>query len=289
MMQDGKALQMGTSHNLGQNFSKAFEIRFEGRDQKIQNVWTTSWGVSTRLIGAMIMAHSDDEGLVLPPRVAPTLAAIIPIFRNEDEKAKVLAFIGQALTGLLGAEEVAASDQRLGSGQVAQYFYNERTAQAIVVDKRDQMRPGEKHYFWEQRGAPLRIEVGPRDCDAGQVVVKSRLDGTKEFVAVGDLTRAWLDAKLDAMQKALFARALAFRDANITTVATYAELKAFFEKGDKGFLRCHFIPSKEVEAQIKTETKATVRCIPFAQDKVMGTCMFTGQPTDTQVVFGISY
>jgi prolyl-tRNA synthetase len=289
MMQDGKALQMGTSHNLGQNFSKAFEIRFEGRDQKIQNVWTTSWGVSTRLIGAMIMAHSDDEGLVLPPRVAPTLAAIIPIFRNEDEKAKVLAFIGQALTGLLGAEEVAASDQRLGSGQVAQYFYNERTAQAIVVDKRDQMRPGEKHYFWEQRGAPLRIEVGPRDCDAGQVVVKSRLDGTKEFVAVGDLTRAWLDAKLDAMQKALFARALAFRDANITTVATYAELKAFFEKGDKGFLRCHFIPNKDVEAQIKTETKATVRCIPFAQDKVMGTCMFTGQPTDTQVVFGISY
>ncbi len=288
-MQDGKALQMGTSHNLGQNFSRAFEIRFEGRDQKIQNVWTTSWGVSTRLIGAMIMAHSDDEGLVLPPRVAPTLAAIIPIFRNDEEKAKVLAFIRTTLTGLLGEEEVAASDNRMGSGQVAQYFYNERTAQAIVVDKRDQMRPGEKHYFWEQRGAPLRIEVGPRDCDSGQVVVKSRIDGTKEFLPVAELTRAWLDAKLDGIQKALFARALAFRDANVHSVGSYAELKAFFEKGDKGFLRCHFVPNKEVEAQIKAETKATVRCIPFAASGVEGKCIFTGAPTTTEVVFGISY
>jgi prolyl-tRNA synthetase len=280
---------MGTSHNLGQNFSKAFDIKFEGRDQVLQNVWTTSWGVSTRLIGAMIMAHSDDEGLVLPPRVAPTLAAIIPIFRNEDEKAKVLAFIEAALTGLLGSEEVVAADRRFGAAQMPQYFYNERTSQTIALDKRDTMRPGEKHYFWEQRGAPLRIEVGPRDCDSGQVVVKSRLDGSKEFLPVADLTRAWLDAKLDGIQKGLFARAVAFRDANVQSVGSYEELKAFFAKGERGFLKAHFIPGKEVEAAIKAETKVTVRCIPFAAEKRPGVCIYSGQPTDTEVIFGISY
>jgi len=237
----------------------------------------------------MIMAHSDDEGLVLPPKVAPTLAAVIPIFRTDEEKEKVLSFIRTALVGVLGEEEVAAAGKRFGAAQVPQYFYNASATQAIIVDQRDQMRPGEKHYFWEQRGVPLRIEVGPRDCDSGQVVVKSRLDMSKEFVPVANLTRAYLDAKLDGIQKGLFAKALAFRDANIRSVGTYAELKAFFEAGNKGFLRCHFRPDKEAEAAIKAETKATVRCIPFDQPAGPGTCIYSGQPTETEVIFGVAY
>jgi prolyl-tRNA synthetase len=288
MMQDGKALQMGTSHLLGQNFARAFDIKFEGRDQKLQHAWTTSWGVSTRLVGAVIMAHSDDEGLILPPRLAPVVAAIIPIFRNDAEKAKVFAFIQDALGAFLGAEEVAASERRFGGSQVQQLFYDKTARQQVVVDRRETMRPGEKHYHWEQRGVPLRIEVGPRDCDAGSVVVKQRLDGAKETLPVAGLTRDWMAGRLATLQKAMLDRALAFREKMTHRVETYAELKAFFEN-DRGFLRCHFNPSREVEEQIKTETKATVRCVLRDQSGTPGKDVFTGEPADREVIFAISY
>lgn len=288
MMQDGKALQMGTSHFLGQNFAKAFEIRFEGRDQVLQHAWTTSWGVSTRLIGALIMSHSDDDGLVLPPKVSPYVAAVVPIFKTEDEKAKVLAFIRQAMAGLLGEDEVAAAERRFGNDQVQQLFYHPQTAQQVVVDKRDTMRPGDKHWFWTQRGVPLRIEVGPRDVDSGNVVVKSRLDGSKEIVPVAALTRAYVDAKLAGIQQALFDRALARRDEGIRTVTTYKDFLNHFAEG-RGFARCRFNPSRVVEAQIKAETKATVRLITRDGNAEPGTCIFSGEPSTTEVIFGVSY
>lgn len=288
LMQDGRALQMGTSHFLGQNFSKAFDIRFESRDQELQHAWTTSWGVSTRLIGALIMSHSDDDGLVLPPKVSPYVAAIVPIFRKEEEKNRVHEFINKAMTALLGPEEVEASEKRFGNNQIQQLFYNQATSQQIVVDKRDTMRPGDKHWFWTQRGVPLRIEVGPRDVDAGHVVVKSRLDGSKEIVPLEKLTKEWLDAKLENMQKALFEQALARRDSSIAVANSYQELKDHFEQGRRGFLRCRFNPGKEAEAQIKADTKATVRLI-VTDTATPGTCIYSGEPSTTEVIFAIAY
>ena len=287
MMQDGKALQMGTSHDLGQNFAKAFDIRFEGRDQVLQHAWTTSWGVSTRLIGALIMAHSDDQGLVLPPRVAPVLASIIPIGKSAEEKARVVEYFSGTLKTIVGQDEYDAAARRLGNEQISAYFYNTGTSQQIVLDMRDQMRPGEKHYYWEQRGVPLRIEVGPRDIDSGTVVLKSRF-GEKEVMNLSDLTREVLDQKFEAMQKALFEKAKAFRDSNITKVSTYAELKEYFAKG-RGFVRCWFNPDRKVEVAIKEETKATVRCIPFDQSGETGTDIYTGEPALQEVYFGIGY
>jgi len=286
-MQDGKALQMGTSHNLGQNFAKAFDIKFEGRDQIVQNVWTTSWGVSTRLVGALIMAHSDDEGLVLPPRVAPVVAVVIPIGRNEEEKARVVEYFRPALARMVGGDELAASSDRLGNEQLSSVFYDKVTGQQIVVDTRDQMRPGEKHYFWEQRGVPLRFEVGPRDIESGTVVLKSRL-GEKEVLNVADIDRQAVDARLAAMQKALFERARAFRDANVVRLDTWAQIKDFFAN-NRGFVRCRFNPDREIEARIKEESKATVRCIPFDQPGGTGPDMFTGAPAEREVIFGIGY
>jgi prolyl-tRNA synthetase len=284
MMQDGKALQAGTSHNLGQNFSTAFDIKFLGRDQKQQHVWTTSWGVSTRLIGAMIMAHSDDEGLIVPPRVAPVVAAIVPIFKGDEEKAKVEAFIGKLLGNLLGSAE-AAVGRRSGDG-LATYFFDRTTHQRIIVDWRD-ARPGDKQYHWEQRGLPFRIEVGPRDVDAEAFVLKRRLDRGKETVALGTATRDWLSGKLQEVHQAMFDRALQMREQMTTPAESYNEMKKILtEKG--GFVRAFFTPSRENEAKIKEETKATVRCIPFEQGQT-GRDIFTGEPTSTQVLFALAY
>ncbi len=286
MMQDGKALQMGTSHHLGQNFSRAFNIRFEGRDQTLQYAWTTSWGVSTRLIGALVMAHSDDEGLVLPPRVAPTLIAVVPIARNEDERGEVIAHIRRLLVTLVGEAEVAASERRFGHERVQQCFYDPVTRQTVVVDRRETLRPGEKFFYWEQRGVPLQVEVGPKDCAAGTVVLKSRLDRTKETLPLEAVTRGVIDARLRHIQAEMFRRALAFREAHTHEVSSYEDLKRFFEQ-DRGFLRVHFRPSREVEARVKEETKATVRLI--LEDTGPGRCIVTGEPAEHQVVFAIAY
>jgi prolyl-tRNA synthetase len=289
-MQDGKALQAGTSHNLGQNFAKAFDIKFLGRDQKLAHCWTTSWGLSTRMIGATIMAHSDDEGLILPPKVAPYVMAVVPIFRSPEEQAKVAAFIETMLVQLVGEGEVAAAKARQTDPALPRYFFDKGTNQAILVDWRDN-RPGDKQFHWEQRGVPFRVEVGPRDVDGGVMVVKKRLDRSKENVPLATVTADWLRGQLDSVQKAMFEKAKAFRDASIRTATTYDELKKLVgETG--GFVRCHFTPSRENEAKIKEETKATVRCIPFeynGENATAGKDIYTGEETSTQVLFAQAY
>jgi prolyl-tRNA synthetase len=284
LMQDGKALQAGTSHNLGQNFAKAFDIKFLGRDQKQQHVWTTSWGVSTRLIGALIMAHSDDEGLILPPRVAPQVVAIVPIFRGEEERKTIHEFTRKLVDQLAGGKAPAP---RVSGEGIESYTWNRDTHQQIVVDWRDN-RPGDKQYHWEQRGVPLRIEVGPRDVAANAFVLKKRLDRSKETVPVSGATHAWLVDKLDQMQRDMHARALAFRDANTRRADSYDELKRIVTT-EGGFVRCFFKPDRANEAKIKEETKATVRCIPLEQSGLSGRCIYTGEPTDTEVLFAIAY
>ncbi len=287
LMQDGKALQAGTSHNLGQNFAKAFDIKYLGRDNTQQFAWTTSWGMSTRLIGAMIMAHSDDDGLVVPPRVAPVVAAIIPVYKGDAERATVMEFINKILGKLVGEQEVAFAGARNKNAEIKSYFFDKVTNQRIVVDGRD-TRPGDKQYHWEQRGVPIRIEVGPRDVAAGAGLVKRRLDRGKETVALDGFSADWLRGKLDELHKLMFDKALAFQQASTREATTYDELKQILST-EGGFVRCYFEPSPENEAKIKAETKATVRCIPFEQAGGEGTDVYTGRPTRTQVLFAQSY
>jgi prolyl-tRNA synthetase len=283
LMQDGKSLQCGTSHNLGQNFARAFDIKFLGRDQQQQHVHTTSWGVSTRLIGAMIMAHSDDEGLVLPPRVAPIVVAVVPIFKSEDERKQVSAFIEQLITRLCGQGDSAM----LSSGDISTYFYDKVSNQKIVVDWRDS-RPGDKQYHWEQRGVPFRIEVGPRDVAQNVCVLKRRVDRGKETVALNDVSAQWLSSKLNDAHQALLEKARKLRDDNIRDVQTYDEMKEVMSTHG-GFARCYFEPDRAAEAKIKAETKATVRCIPLVQPDRPGKCIYSGRETRTQVLFAQAY
>ncbi|GJM21532.1 MAG: proline--tRNA ligase [Planctomycetota bacterium] len=287
LMQDGKALQCGTSHNLGQNFAKAFDIDFLGRDQKQHLVHTTSWGMSTRILGALIMAHSDDEGLVLPPRVAPVVAAIVPIWKKPDDRAQVAAYIETLLVRLVGQAEVDASKNRLGSNDLQQVFFDKHTHQRIVVDWRD-ARPGDKQYHWEQRGVPFRMEVGPRDVEKGALVLKKRLDRSKEFIDADTLSHEWLTGLLDGVQAEMFERAKVFRDENTHTASSYDELKTILaEQG--GFVRAYFNQSAEREEQVKNDTKATVRCIPLEQSGGGGTCVVSGEPSETEVLFAQAY
>ena len=297
LMQDGKALQAGTSHNLGQNFSKAFEIKFLGRDNKQEHVYTTSWGVSTRLIGALIMAHSDDAGLILPPKVAPTVAAIIPIMPkitgvgDENEREHVKNAANEIAKRLCGQ---ANFDQAMG---VLQLFnrrteqltvsFDRQSCQSVVIDARDH-RPGDKHFHWEQRGVPFRIEIGPRDVAAGTCVVKHRLTGDKETVKLEELSVDWLRAKLDAMQAAMLDKARAYRDTHTHRVSSYDELKAVLTNTG-GFVRCFFKPGREAEAKIKEETKATVRCIPFDAQGSTGKCIYSGADNAPEVIFAVAY
>jgi prolyl-tRNA synthetase len=283
LMQDGKALQMGTSHDLGQNFSRAFDIKYLSREQKQELAWTTSWGVSTRLIGALIMAHSDDEGLVLPPRVAPDVAAIVPIYKTPEDEAKVRGFIDRLVPALAGRPDV----KKIGRHGVEAYLFDPSTQQRIVADFRD-ARPGDKQYHWEQRGVPFRMEVGPRDVDAGSFMLKSRYDGTKTPVKLEEVTPDWLRGKLDAAHDALFQRALKFREDNTRPAATYDEMKQIL-KEHGGFVRCFFKPGREQEARIKEETKATVRCVPFDKVGGSGKCVYTGEETDVEVLFAQAY
>jgi prolyl-tRNA synthetase len=287
LMQDGKALQCGTSHNLGQNFAKAFDIKFTGRDQQLQFAWTTSWGVSTRLIGATIMMHSDDEGLVLPPRVAPVVAAVVPIYKSDDERKLVREFIDKVLATLVGEAEVAAAAKRFGFNEIPTYFFDPVTGQRIVVDWRD-ARPGDKQYHWEQRGVPFRFEVGPRDVAGNAFMLKRRLDRSKATVTLGEASHEWLKKQLDEVQTAMLEKARQFQVADTRTASTYDEMKKILaEQG--GFVRCFFNPDRAAEAKIKEDIKATVRCIPFDQPAVGGNCIYTGQPSTTEVLFAQAY
>ena len=283
LMQDGKALQCGTSHDLGQNFSKAFDIKFLGRDQQQAFAWTTSWGVSTRLIGALIMAHSDDEGLVLPPRVAPDVAAIVPIYKSPADEAKVRGFVEKIIAALTEGKPT----NKIERHGLETYLFNASTEQRIVADFRD-ARPGEKHFHWEQRGVPFRIEVGPRDVDQNSIVLKGRIDGSKLIVKLEEISGQWLRDKLDAAQAALFDKAKKFREESTRSASTYGELKQIIkEKG--GFVRCYFKPDRANETRIKEETKATVRCIPFDPPTEKGKDIFTDEETATQVLFAQAY
>jgi len=296
LMQDGKALQAGTSHNLGQNFARAFKIEFEGRDQTRQLVHTTSWGVSTRLIGAVIMAHSDDEGLILPPKIAPTVAAVVPIYKTPEENAAVTAFCLEIATHLCGDAEITAAKTRLGNRELfSAFFAGGQRGQSVVIDRREGMRPGEKHFHWEQRGVPFRIEVGPRDVAGRSFVLKNRLTGEKESVSIDALSPGWLRGKLDAFQQAMFDKALAFRDANMHTANSKDELYSLLS-GKGGFVRAFLDGSDEAAAsgfedRVKGDTKGTVRlvCDDSSRSKPSGTCVMSGVETSREVIFAVAY
>ncbi|MCP4606081.1 MAG: proline--tRNA ligase [Proteobacteria bacterium] len=267
MMRDGKALQSGTSHDLGQNFGKAFDVTFQNEDKKIDYVWQTSWGVSTRLIGGLIMTHSDDTGLILPPRLAPVQAVVVPIFRKNKEKEQVLEVASKL------RDDIAAAGVD------------------VELDDRDGKRPGEKFYEWERKGVPIRIELGPRDIASGEVVTKLRVAEGKEKFSLDTLAKD-LPGVLDKFQTFLFNRAEAFRKENTKNVDTWDDFVDVFSEGQSKFVWAHWDGTAETEAAIKEETKATIRCIPMKDEcpnPEPGKCIKTGSPSERRVVFAKSY
>lgn len=261
MMQDGKALQFGTSHNLGQNFAKAFNVKFSDENNAEQYVWQTSWGVSTRMIGGLIMTHSDDQGLVLPPRIASIQAVIIPLWFKEEEKAIVM----EKAQGL--AEELKAVGVR------------------VKIDMREG-RPGEKIFHWEKKGIPVRIEIGPKDIVAGEVVVARRDTSEKQRVVFGDAA-VNIAGLMDVIQQNLFDRALLYQEANTVTVETWDEFVKAIDAAK--FVLAYWSGDAEDEKKIKEATNATIRCIPFSEAPSEGTCVFSGKPSTQRVIFARSY
>jgi len=262
LMGDGRALQAGTSHNLGQNFAKAFDIQFQGRDKTLQHVWTTSWGVSTRLIGGVIMTHGDDSGLILPPRVAPYQVVMIPIPRGNWQE-----------TVLPRAREIRDDLVRRGV--------------RVMLDDREAYTPGWKFAEWELRGVPLRLEIGPKDLEKSQVVLARRDTREKAFTPMDGLGERVV-ALLDEIQQALYKRALEFRESHTTRVANYDEFKEAME-GRPGFVIAGWCGSVECEAQIKAETQATLRNIPFGSEKAATTCVKCGRPASSEPWFAKAY
>jgi prolyl-tRNA synthetase len=264
MMGDGKALQAGTSHNLGQNFAKAFEIRYLDKNGQLQHCWTTSWGLSTRFIGAIIMVHGDDQGLIMPPRLAPFQVVLVPIYKTDEEKIAVM--------------------------EAARKIYAELVFDEIRVkmDEREGFSPGFKFNDWEMRGVPLRIELGPKDVAKGTAVLARRDRPGKEgktFVPQAGISEA-VSNLLHEIQKALYDRALKTRLANTTEPKDYVEFKAAVEHG---FALAHWCGSSTCEAKIKEETKATMRCIPLEQSGEPGFCIFCAQPSKDKAIFARAY
>lgn len=276
MMQDRRALQAGTSHFLGQNFSKAFDVKFQNQEGKLEYAWATSWGASTRLIGGLIMTHSDDQGLVVPPRLAPIHVAIVPIFRKPEEKVAVLA----------AAQKLAASVRELPLGPWLNY-----EPVIVKVDDREQYQPGYKFNEWELKGVPVRVELGPKDLEKNACVLARRDLPGKEAKLMG-VPLAGAAAKigemLQAMQKDLLERARKFRDAATCEVNSWDEFKQKLEEPG-GFLWAHWDGNRETEDQIAAETKATIRCIPFNRPAEKGKCIRTGKPSEGRVVFAKAY
>ena len=264
MMQDGKALQAGTSHFLGQNFAKSFDVQFTGKDGKQDYVWATSWGVSTRLMGALIMAHGDDNGLVLPPALAPIQVVMVPIYRGDDELAAVMA-------------ELDKIKQQL-----------EALGVSVKIDDRDTLRPGFKFAEWELKGVPVRLAMGARDLAAGTVEVARRDTLTKETMQLEGIAEH-IKGLLDAIQQNIYDKALAFRDSNVEKCDDWGEFKTRIQQGK--FLLCHWDGTIETEQAIKDATKATIRCIPvdsFVCEEE-GKDIFSGKPSHRRVIFAISY
>ncbi|MGH2593228.1 MAG: proline--tRNA ligase [Anaerolineae bacterium] len=263
MMGDKKALQSGTSHFMGQNFSKAFDMKYLDRNNELQHCWTTSWGLSTRMIGGIIMVHGDDQGLKLPPRLAPIQLVVVPIFKTDEEKSKVMGAI-ESLRVMLGSEA------------------------RFKVDDREDVSPGFKFNDWEMRGVPLRMEVGPKDVDSHQVVLARRDVPGKEgksFVPQAGLLHH-VHEILDTIQADMYRAALAFRDANIHAPTHYADFKTVVEDG---FARVWWAGSDADELKVKEETKATIRCIPVDQPGGEGTCFYTGKPAKDMAIFARAY
>ncbi len=263
MMQDGKALQAGTSHFLGQNFAKAFDVQFSNKENKLEHVWATSWGVSTRLIGALIMVHSDDEGLVMPPKIAPVQVVIVPIYKGPDQKA-----------GL--DEKVNVIVKELRSAGIS-----------VKYDDSDNNRPGWKFAEYEMKGIPVRIAIGARDLENNVAEVTRRDTREKMSLSLDGLPTR-ITELLDEIQLNLFNKAKAYRDSHITRVDTFEEFeKVLDEKG--GFVSAHWDGTAETEEQIKDRTKATIRCIPLNNPQEAGTCILTGKPSKERVLFARAY
>ena len=262
LMQDGKALQAGTSHFLGQNFAKAFDVTFMNKENKQELVWATSWGVSTRLMGALIMTHSDDNGLVLPPTLAPIQVVIVPIYKTEEQLNAI-----RAKVDALSAELKAAGIR-------------------VKFDDDDTKKPGWKFAEYELKGVPVRLAMGARDLENNTVEVARRDTLTKETVSFEGLV-GYIQNLLNDVQNNIFQKALDYRASVTREVNSYEEFKVEIEKG--GFLLCHWDGTPETEELIKQETKATIRCIPLEGDKTPGTCMVTGKPSAQRVVFARAY
>ena len=263
LMQDGKALQAGTAHFLGQNFAKAFDVKFANKDGKLEHVWATSWGVSTRLMGALIMTHSDDKGLVLPPNLAPFQVVIVPIFKGEEQRKLVVDH----------ATKIYNSLQAVGI--------------RVKLDDRDTHTPGYKFNDYELKGVPVRLGIGPKDIEKGSVELARRDDLTKSFVSQ-DKLEVHIKELLKEIQNNLFDKALQHRDQHITSCDTYEDFKKVLEsKG--GFIAAHWDGTTETEMKIKQETKATIRCIPLDSDEENGTCIYSGKPSAQRVLFAKAY
>jgi prolyl-tRNA synthetase len=262
LMQDGKALQAGTSHFLGQNFAKAFDVTFVDKTNKQDFVWATSWGVSTRLMGALIMTHSDDNGLVLPPKLAPFQVVIVPIYKNEEQ----LNAISEKV------KDITSALKSLGI--------------SVKYDNNDTKKPGWKFAEYELKGVPVRLAIGARDLENGTVEVARRDTLTKETVTLEGIEKYVADL-LEQIQVNIYKKAFDYRTSVTREVNSYDEFKEEIEKG--GFLLCHWDGTSETEEQIKNDTKATIRCIPMDGDKTPGVCMVTGKPSAQRVVFARAY
>lgn len=262
LMQDGKALQAGTSHFLGQNFARAFDVKFTDKTGKLEYVWATSWGVSTRLMGALVMAHSDDNGLILPPNLAPIQVVIVPIYKGDSQ-----------------LDQISERAVKIKSDL-------ERSGISVKYDKRDTHKPGFKFAEYELKGVPLRIAIGPRDIENGTVEIARRDTLTKEIVSLDGLV-SYIADLLKEIQKSIFSKSLKFRDDNIFEVNSWEEFKKRIELG--GFLSAHWDGTPETEDKIKEETKATIRVIPFDANKEEGKCIYSGKPSNKRVIFARAY
>jgi prolyl-tRNA synthetase len=263
LMQDGKALQAGTSHFLGENFAKAFDVKFLNRENQLEYVWATSWGVSTRLMGALVMSHSDDNGLVLPPKLAPIQVAIVPVFKTKEQ----LDLISEKVFPLKKALEAKGI--------------------SVKYDDRDTQKPGWKFSEYEFKGVPVRITIGPRDIEQGTVEVARRDTLEKEVFQMTDIENKVVNL-LDQIQKNLYNKALDMRETNSYRVDTWEEFKRVLDTTG-GFIYAHWDGTAETEEKIKEETKATIRVIPLNNPKENGKCIYTGNPSSQRVIFARAY
>jgi prolyl-tRNA synthetase len=262
MMQDRKALQAGTSHFLGQNFAKAFDVQFLSRENKLEYVWATSWGVSTRLIGALIMAHSDNQGLILPPKLAPIQVVIVPIYRNDEQLEAISAKVATIMIEL------------------------KAKGISVKYDNRDTRKPGFKFSEWELKGVPVRLAIGPRDLENGTVEIARRDTLEKEILQMADIAEK-IDHLLEKIQDNIYQKAFTFRDNNTFYVDSWEAFKQQIEDG--GFVYAHWDGTSETELKIKEETKATIRLIPIDGKEEAGKCIYSGKPSNQRVVFAKAY